>query len=292
MTLLYCKILYTVAEQGSFIKAAGILNLTPSAVSHSISAVEKELGFQVFNRNKSGVTLTSYGEQIYPYVVNMLNSEQSLQQMVDKLNGLEKGVVKIGAFNSVCIHWLPVILKKYRELFPGIEVQVYEGTYDDVIYWLNTGIVEIGFLSMSCNTEFKITPLYEDPLVCIAPKGIKTRKKGKITIQEMMENPFVIQRESCDADIKKFLNDRNLDVYSSCHVIDDQATAAMVASGFGISIMPELTSRNLAGDLDILEMEPGEARTIGLAVPNKKGLTPAARELHQMIMNFDEIYRK
>ena len=206
MTLLYCKILYTVAEQGSFVKAASVLNLTPSAVSHSIAGMEKELGFQLFNRNKGGVTLTSYGEEIYPYILEMLNCEEKLNQVVDRLNGLEKGTVRLGAFNSVCIHWLPPMLQEFRRRFPGIQVEVYEGTYDDVIHWLNTGIVEIGFLSTSCNTEFPIKPIYEDRLVCIVPKGFKTKEEGKISVREMQKQSFVVQRESCDADIKKFIN--------------------------------------------------------------------------------------
>ena len=288
MTLLYYRILYTVTEQGSFAKAATVLNLTPSAVSHSIASMEKELGFQLFNRNKGGVTLTSYGEEIYPYVLEMLNCEERFTQVVDKLNGLEKGTVRLGAFNSVCIHWLPPMLQEFRRRYPGIEVEVYEGTYDDVIYWLNAGVVEIGFLSTSCNTEFPIKPIYEDRLVCIVPKGFKTKEPGKITIREMQKQSFVVQRESCDADIKKFINDKELDIHRSCHVIDDQATAAMVASGFGISILPELTSRNLSEGIDVLEIDDTSMRTIGVAIPNKKGLTPAAEKLQDLILEYRE----
>ena len=288
MTLLYYRILYTVTEQGSFAKAATVLNLTPSAVSHSIASMEKELGFQLFNRNKGGVTLTSYGEEIYPYVLEMLNCEERFTQVVDKLNGLEKGTVRLGAFNSVCIHWLPPMLQEFRRRYPGIEVEVYEGTYDDVIYWLNAGVVEIGFLSTSCNTEFPIKPIYEDRLVCIVPKGFKTKEPGKITMREMQKQSFVVQRESCDADIKKFINDKELDIHRSCHVIDDQATAAMVASGFGISILPELTSRNLSDGIDVLEIDDTSMRTIGVAIPNKKGLTPAAERLQELILEYRE----
>ena len=288
MTLLYYRILHTVTEQGSFAKAATILNLTPSAVSHAIANMEKELGFQLFNRNKGGVTLTGYGEEIYPYVLEMLNCEERFTQVVDKLNGLETGTVRLGAFNSVCIHWLPPMLQEFRKRYPGIEVEVYEGTYDDVIYWLNAGIVEIGFLSTSCNTEFPIKPIYDDRLVCIVPKGFKTKVPGRISIKEMQKQSIVVQRESCDADIKKFINDKELDIHRSCHVIDDQATAAMVASGCGISIFPELTSRNLSDGIDVLEIDETSMRIIGVAIPNKKGLTPAAEKLQDLILEYKE----
>ena len=284
MTLLSCKIIYMVAEQASFLKAAALLNLTPSAVSHAVKTAEKEVGFQIFNRNKNGVSLNSYGGQLFPYIVSLLNSEESLNQFIDKLNGLDQGTVRIGAFNSVCIEWLPELLSEFRKRYPAIAVEVFEGTYDDVIGWLNTGVIELGFLSASCNTTYSITPLYEDRLVCIAPEGFQTKKKGYITLEEMQQHPFVIQRESCDADIQKFLSDKKLDIHRSCHVIDDQAIAAMVASGFGISIMPELTSRSLGGSLEVLEIEEASMRLIGLAMPEKPGLSPAADQLRKLIL--------
>ncbi len=68
MTLLSYQVLKTVADQGSFRKAAELLGLTPSAVSHAVSSMEEELGFFVFNRGKNGVMLTNYGERLLPYV--------------------------------------------------------------------------------------------------------------------------------------------------------------------------------------------------------------------------------
>lgn len=284
MTILSCKIIYTVAKEGSFVKAASVLNLTPSAVSHGVSALEKEVGFQVFNRGKTGVTLTSYGEKLFPYVMEVLRSEESLNQLVDKLNGMEQGCVRIGAFNSVCIHWLPMLLQKFKEKYPGIEVEVYEGTYDDVISWLGNGGVEMGFLSASCNSGFPMISLYEDPLVCMVPKGFATKERGKITLEEMQGQSFVIPQASNDADIQKFLTEKSLAVYSKCHVIDDQATAAMVASGQGISITPALTSRSFAETVDILEIEDASVRTIGLVMPNAEHPSPAAKHLKKLIL--------
>lgn len=55
MTLLSYQVFQTVVGQGSFQKAAEILNLTPSAVSHAIASMEQELGFSLFTRNKAGV---------------------------------------------------------------------------------------------------------------------------------------------------------------------------------------------------------------------------------------------
>ena len=101
MTLFSYEIFDAVARQGSFNKAAQQLHLTPSAISHAIAVMEAELGFTLFNRGKNGVTMTSYGASLYPSIRAVLNSDEALQQSIARLNGLEKGKVKLGAFNSV-----------------------------------------------------------------------------------------------------------------------------------------------------------------------------------------------
>ena len=135
MTLFSYEIFDAVARQGSFNKAAQQLHLTPSAISHAIAVMEEELGFALFTRGKSGVTMTSYGASLYPAIRAVLNSDEALQQSIARLNGLEKGKVRLGTFSSVCTHLLPGILQSFKVQYPQIEVEVYQGTYDDVKEW-------------------------------------------------------------------------------------------------------------------------------------------------------------
>ena len=170
MTLFSYEIFDAVARQGSFNKAAQQLHLTPSAISHAIAVMEAELGFTLFNRGKNGVTMTSYGASLYPSIRAVLNSDEALQQSIARLNGLEKGKVKLGAFNSICSGLLPSILKGFMAHYPQIEVEVYQGTYDDVKEWLRTGQVDLAFLSATCREEFSLTELFREPLLCIVPQ--------------------------------------------------------------------------------------------------------------------------
>ena len=169
MTLFSYEIFDAVARQGSFNKAAQQLHLTPSAISHAIAVMEEELGFALFTRGKSGVTMTSYGASLYPAIRAVLNSDEALQQSIARLNGLEKGKVRLGTFSSVCTHLLPGILQSFKVQYPQIEVEVYQGTYDDVKEWLRSGQVDIGFLASSCQEEFTLTELLREPLLALLP---------------------------------------------------------------------------------------------------------------------------
>ena len=122
--------------------------------------MENELGFSVLTRSKAGVSLTNYGEQLLPYVNAVLNCDESIKQEIAELNGLKQGKVKIGVFSSVCTSWLPKILHSFKKKYTEIDIEVFQGTYDDVVYWIKNGVVDLGFLSVSSAKDIPIEPLY------------------------------------------------------------------------------------------------------------------------------------
>ncbi len=283
MTLLSYQVLKTVADQGSFRKAAELLGLTPSAVSHAVSSMEKELGFFVFNRGKNGVTLTNYGERLLPYVNAVLNSDESLQQAVAEFNGLKQGRIKIGCFSSVCTNWMPELMHAFAKSYPAIEMEIFQGTYDDVSYWIKNGVVDVGFLSVSSAGEIPIVPLYKDSLLCVVPKGLRTRQ-GRVEVEELREYQFVTQRESTDADIQNFMKEHDLNVTSNYHVVDDLSTVAMVAHGFGICLMPEMVMQDIPYEVDCFHLKEDAYRIIGLAALDFEAMAPAVRMFYEQVV--------
>ncbi len=283
MTLLGYQAFKMVADQGSFRKAADLLGLTPSAVSHAVSAFEAELGFSVLNRSKSGVTLTNYGERLLPYVNAVLNSDESLRQMIAEFNGLKQGRIKVGCFSSVCTSWMPEIMHSFREKYPAISMELFQGTYDDVSYWIKNGIVDLGFLSVSSAGDIPIEPLYKDPLICVFPRGARKNENSAVSVDELREHQFVTQRESTDADIQNFLKANNLDIQSHYHVVDDLSTIAMVANGFGICLMPELVMNDIPYEVDCYPLAEEAYRIIGLAALNPDVMAPAVRTFYNHV---------
>lgn len=285
MTILAYQVFYAVVKERSFQKAAESLNLTPSAISHTISSMEKELGFPLFVRSKQGVQLTGCGESLRPYILNVLQSEDSLQEAIAQMNGLEKGTVKIGAFNSICTTLLPQLIKSFREQHPSIEIEVYQGTYDDVLKWIKNGTVDLGFLSISSAGGLPIIPLFKDRLVSVMPKGTNVGGKEFVRMEDLRGKGFVSQRESTDADIQNLLKKYDVEVQSNCHVVDDQSTIAMVESGLGICIMPSLLMSTMRSDVDIYPIEPPEYRVIGICTKKEMIISPAVNSMREHIIS-------
>ncbi|MCI2046554.1 MAG: LysR family transcriptional regulator [Faecalibacterium sp.] len=286
MTLFSYTIFDTVAHQGSFNRAAQQLHLTPSAISHAVAAMEQELGFALFHRSKSGVALTRNGETLYPAVRAVLNSDETLQQMVAQLNGMQKGRVRIGTFNSACTCLLPGILKEFSAQYPQIDVEVMQGTYSDILEWLRSGVVDLGFLSTSSAGGYPIEPLLKDPLCCVVPKGWPVPPEGVMTPEQMRGQRFVIQGEATDADIQNFLQKYKIETLSRCRVVDDMSNLAMVEAGIGIAIMPKLILQDCRAAVDIYPIVPQEYRVIGLAVQDASATAPAVCQMQAHILRY------
>ena len=105
-----------------------------------------------------------------------------------------------------------------------------------------------------------------------------------MTVKEMSNLQFVVQRGPTDADIQNFLKSNELDIQARFHVVDDLSTVALVASGLGICIMPELTMKDIHYHVRRYPIEPEAYRMIGLAVLNPNLMSPAVRALYQHIL--------
>lgn len=284
MTLLSYQVFAAVVEHQSFQRAAQELKLTPSAISHAVAAMEDELGSPLFVRSRQGVYLTNYGKELFPYIKGVLNSDEYLQQAVAQFNGMHKGVVRIGIFNSACVEWMPSLLNDFAQEYPAIRLEIYQGTYDDVYRWLKDGVVDLGFLSESCVGDLAYEPIYEDRIVCVVPKGFKTEQPGKMTVKELRKQHFVTQREGCDADVNKFMSKYHLSGRSGSYIVDDMSAIALVMGGYGVCLVPELVIRNIPFPVDVCTMDVEEKRTIVLASVRADALAPAVQRMHDYII--------
>ena len=167
------EIIDEVARHGSFVRAAEALRLTPSAVSHAVSALEEELGFRLFNRGRGGVTLTDEGARMLEHVRAIRDRERLMQEEARQIRGLASGRVNIGTFSSVLVSWLTDALHRFRSSCPGVEVNIFQGDYEDVERWVRNGDVEIGFDTLPAGEGFRVEQVARDRLLLVAPPDFR-----------------------------------------------------------------------------------------------------------------------
>ena len=280
------RVFLTIVQHHSFQKAAELHHVTPPAVSHLVRQMEQEFGFSLFVRSRHGVSLTTTGESVLGLIQGIVQKEDQLNQMIAELNSLDRGHVRLGIFNSMC-KYLPELIRSFNQKYPHVTFEIFQGSYEDIMEWLKNGTVDIGFLSKTVNPGFPFYEIFSDPLMCILQKGTASLSETEIPLESLKNSPFVMQRESCDADARRIMEHLHLDVRTVCHVVDDKTTVEMVKAGFGFAIMPLLTMDGFEQEVKMLRIVPPAKRIIGVAVRDEQDLSPAVRKVFDHIKRYD-----
>lgn len=267
MILSKYEIFLKTAEIGNITRTAEVLHYTQAGISHAIAALEKETGFPLFIRGSSGVSLTEEGKRLLSAVQSLVNEQNNLQQTISDINGITSGTLRIGTFSSVATHWMPEIIKEFQEKYPQITFDLRFGDYDEITEMILRGQIDCGFLTAPVREGLDFAPLYRDPMHVLLPQGHPLAAKEKITLEEVKREPIIMQVKGSDNDIRNIL-DRDKKKYIVKYTVsDDFSVMAMVRSGFGITIFPEMLWSNYKAceAMEIRPMEPERYRTIGIA---------------------------
>lgn len=283
MSLAKYEVFNTVVELGSLTKAAEALNLTQSAVSYSIANLELEFGFPLLIRSRSGITLTSNGQRILKSIRTVLHWDEKLKQEAASIKGVEVGTVRIGAFTSVCIQWLPRLLKNFKQEHPLIEIKIFQGGYQDIEEWITNGVIDFGFTTLPTTETFKTIPLKKDRILCILPNNHPLSNQDKVRIEQLENESFITLKSGYNHDIKRILKETGVTLKNRFEMADDQAIIAMVENELGVSTMPELVLQSMPYKVTALSLEPEQHRIIGIAAISLKEISPAAKRFIEYI---------
>lgn len=286
MSIQRYEIFDEIAKQKNFARAADVLGMSPSAVSHAVAALEAEIGFPLFFRSRTRVSLTKEGERMLVHAREILRAERAMKEEAAGILGLESGTVVIGTFSSVCLSWMPEIVSLFKSKYPKVTVRVMQGDYSDVMDWVKSGEVDMGFETLPTSEKLTEIPLKRDRLLCVGPPDLEPANGRSVTAEDMRSMPFILQRSGYEADTVKFLTSRGIKVRADLRVDDDRAIISFAARGLGIGLMPELALQGVAENVSIYPVEPEESRLIGLITQAKVDLSPAAEAMKEFITDY------
>ena len=284
MSLVKYEILNKVAEVHSFTKAAEMLGLTQSAVSHAISSLEKEFGFNLIHRNRNGVILTEDGQEMLFQMRKVLLAEEHLQQAASNILGVNKGTVRVGLISTISTHWMPNIIPIMDELYPGIRIDLREGDYYEIEQWLVNGEVDCGFLNRTSSKQFEFMPLKRDPLLCIVSNESPLYDNTEIDLLEIEDLPFIMPSYKGTNDILTNFEKYGVRPNIRFELFDEKAIVAMVEHNLGISILPQMAIGVLPGNVKALPLLQESFRTVGLSTKQK--LSPASQKFVEVLQEW------
>src|ERR1700733_5233760 len=146
MTLEQLKVFAAVAEREHITRAGEFLNLTQSAVSSAIAALEQEFSLKLFHRVGRGIVLTEAGKFFLTEARAILARAQSTRAAMAEFSGLALGRISIHASHTISSYSLPRHLITFHTRFPGVELAVSLGNTAQVLHAIINGEAELGFV--------------------------------------------------------------------------------------------------------------------------------------------------
>lgn len=165
----------TIAETGSFSRAARLLYRTPAALSMQIKRLEETLERPLFLREARQVRLTPEGEMLLPYGrrLLMLNQEAVAQFLAPRLEGR----VRLGTPDDVGTRILPHLLSQFARSHPGVQVEVIGGRSADMRFRIDRGDLDLALVTLAANEQERERPgtrvdtVYTESLVWAGCEG-------------------------------------------------------------------------------------------------------------------------
>ena len=146
MTLEQLRIFIAVAEKQHVTRAANELNLTQSATSAAIAALEARYGIKLFDRVGRGIVLTQTGRDFLNEARAVMARAKAAAQVLDDLAGLKRGSLTLAASQTVANYWLPPRIETFRRSYPGIDLRVTIANTEQVAQAVSRGDADLGFV--------------------------------------------------------------------------------------------------------------------------------------------------
>lgn len=285
------KAVIAVAEEGTFLGAADVLHLTQSAVSQQIARLEHVIGAQVFDRpgGPRPVTITPVGEIVLRRARAIIAQLEAGGREIDAVIRGTGGRLRCGTFQSVSVHFLPVIIAELIKEAPGLDVVIEEEIFnEDILRRLIDGEFDVAFHSLPVDDPaIESIPLGQDPFVAILPKGSSLTpkfKNGSVKLYDLASGPMIGEYDDQDLNlVEGAIRALGLNPRYAFRTTDNGAVQAMVGAGLGAAIMPELTLDAHVEGITRWPIDPPvPPRTLYVALPRDSRRTKSAERFAQI----------
>ena len=182
-----------VAELGSFSRAASLLSVAQSALSHRVRQLEVELKQPLLYRNGRGVVPTEAGKRLLVHARGILMQVNRTREELAGMRGTPTGHVVVGLPPTFERLFTVPLVKHFRERFPGASIGMMEGLSAAVVEWVTTGRVDIGLVfNPAPSPAIEIRPLLEAPMFLVSAAGRKKAVHGPVAVKELPGYPLIV----------------------------------------------------------------------------------------------------
>lgn len=242
-----------VAETNSFTKAAQHMNLTQSAISHSIKSLEEQLGVKLIERAGKRLSITQDGKVYLKHCAKILKEMEVAQQELSGLKKWSQGRIRIGATHSMVKYILPSILREFCECFPRCEVVVEMGDSSELLTMLDASEIDFAFGMKSKHPSWcSYEKLFTDELGFVTSFAHPWALKSHLETENLQKDNYLVYGKYSETFrlMKEQMSKHGVKMRISMTLDDMEAIKEMAKVGLGIGVVAPWVARR--------ELESGE----------------------------------
>ena len=249
------RVLREVAAHGTIAAAAAALDLTPSAVSQQVAALERETGVALVDRGPSSMVLTEAGRALVQHTETVLAQLAEAEAELSAIDGLRSGRVRLGSFASAT-GLAARALRKFRERYPAVQVTVVERETTHSLAQLRRGELDLALVysydysPLDGVPAIEIRDLMRDPALIALPRAHPLAGQTAVSLRELADERWITEGpgSSCQRLIEGACRKAgfvpHLEVAGSS---DYGVVQTLVAAGMGVAFVPRLARQDQDG---------------------------------------------
>jgi len=279
MTLSQLQYAQALQKYGNYSRAAKTLGISQPALSLQIKKLEEQLGFQIVDRSKKRMSITSKGEIFLSRAKLLLNENKQLNSLAQKLRDDDNIILKIGIIPTLAPYLLPLFINRMSELHDNITIHVVELLTEEIIDQLISGDLDGGIVAtpFSSMITFDIAPLFYEKFLLFVSPDHELYSQPEIDVKDIPVSDIRLLKEgNCFRDqvnnicetakrgkSKESFYFESNSIESLCRIVEFKG---------GITFLPELTTMHINSDREEMIKPlkgPTKVRQIGLIhLPN------------------------
>ena len=284
------KALLTAVDLGSFSAAAQKLGYTQSGLTHMMNALENEIGFSLLERGRFGIKLTPSGERLIPTIRELVTMEDALENEISLVKSFGDTIIRIGAYTSIALNWLPSIVERFNLEYPDVTVNIQTGTVTEIYGGIAEGRFDFCYVSNNPRYDYKTIPLFSDPFWAVLPKDYPA-KGATFPIEGFNGTKFLMPGLGFDDEIGAIFSERGIQPFVTQTYVDDPAILSMVEHRLGVSMLSELILTGRQNEVKLLPITPSVSRTLAIVMKHDKVLSTVQKRLIAITKEFVKDYQ-
>jgi DNA-binding transcriptional LysR family regulator len=199
------RVFYHVAKNLSFTQAARELFITQPAVTAQIKLFEEWCDLKFFKKKGRGICLTAEGESLYAYARKIFEYEKDIENVIDDLRNLKKGVLRIGTTKTYARFLMPFLMKHFHDKYPQISIELNEGSSLEMINSLIELKNDIGIITQVMDhPDIEFTPFSEEELIPIFNPRHPLAKAPSVSVEQLAAEPIIMRERGSGT--RKYVN--------------------------------------------------------------------------------------